>query len=248
MSAERIEQDVRTALEVLAPRAAIRALRVDDGGHVAFILDPGAAPLPDDAVNRARALVLAVPGVTAADVRMAQPVPDLGQRQAPQGPAPVQGVGAVIAIGSGKGGVGKSTVAANLALALADLGLQVGLLDADIYGPSQTVMLGATGRPVGRENRIIPLAAHGIRCISVGMLMEPGRALVWRGPMLVTAIRQLLHDVIWDGIDVLVVDLPPGTGDVQITLAQTVPIDGAVIVTTPQDVALIDARLSLIHI
>ena len=238
---ERIEAAVKAALGAVVPLGAVRALHVAQG-QVRFILDPSVAPLPEDAVERARATAAAVDGVSGVSVSLAQPVPDLGR---PQGPAPVEGVGAVIAIGSGKGGVGKSTVTANLALALADLGLKVGVLDADIYGPSQPMMLGATGRPVGREDKIVPLAAHGIRCMSVGMLMAPDRALVWRGPMLVTAIRQLLHDVIWAPLDVLVVDLPPGTGDVQITLAQTVPLTGAVIVTTPQDVALIDARRAL---
>ncbi|MFV0382701.1 Mrp/NBP35 family ATP-binding protein [Paracoccus sp. (in: a-proteobacteria)] len=238
---KRIEAAVKKALAGLVPLGAVKALTVSDG-QVGFVLDAGIAPLPDNAAGRAKALLRGIEGVTGVTVHLAAPQK---APAAPPGPSPIKGVGAVIAIGSGKGGVGKSTVTANLALALADQGLRVGLLDADIYGPSQPTMLGATGRPVGRENRIVPLSAHGIRCMSVGMLMDPDRALVWRGPMLVTAIRQLLHDVIWAPLDVLIVDLPPGTGDVQITLAQSVPLTGAVVVTTPQDVALIDARRAM---
>ncbi|MFV0410842.1 MAG: Mrp/NBP35 family ATP-binding protein [Paracoccus sp. (in: a-proteobacteria)] len=238
----RIEATVRSALAGLFPADVIRALNVQ-AGQVSFVLDIEAGELPADAVEQARAAIAAIDGVSGVEIRTARPVPVL---DAPlPGPVPLAGVGAIIAVGSGKGGVGKSTVSVNLALALADQGLQVGLLDADIYGPSVPVMLGASGRPIGRENRIVPLSAHGIRCMSVGMLMAEGQALVWRGPILVTAIRQMLHDVIWEPLDVLVIDLPPGTGDVQITLAQSVPLSGAVIVTTPQDVALIDARRAI---
>ncbi|HMQ42591.1 MAG TPA: Mrp/NBP35 family ATP-binding protein [Paracoccus sp. (in: a-proteobacteria)] len=236
----RIETEVKAALAGIVPLGALRALQVN-AGEVSFVLDAENVPLPENAADLARAAVAGIEGVRAVKVGLSAPAP------APEfaAAAGIEGVAAIVAVGSGKGGVGKSTVAANLALALADLGYRVGLLDADIYGPSQPTMLGATGRPVGREEKIVPLSAHGIRCMSVGMLMDPGKALVWRGPMLVTAIRQLLHDVIWAPMDVLVVDLPPGTGDVQITLAQTVPLTGAVIVTTPQDVALIDARRAI---
>ncbi|WBU54202.1 Mrp/NBP35 family ATP-binding protein [Paracoccus sp. SCSIO 75233] len=238
----RIETLVRAELAGLLPPDAMRALQIRHG-KVSFVLDAAPDTLPENTVETARKRLLRIEGVTGVDIVRAAPRAE--EPEAPAGPAPIAGVGAIIAIGSGKGGVGKSTVSANLAVALADQGLRVGLLDADIYGPSQPTMLGASGRPIGRENRIVPLSAHGIRCMSVGMLMDPDRALVWRGPMLVTAMRQLLHEVIWAPLDVLLVDLPPGTGDVQITLAQTVPLNGAIIVTTPQDVALIDARRAI---
>ena len=170
-----------------------------------------------------------------------KPAPELATPR----PERVAGVKHIIAVGSGKGGVGKSTISANLALALADLGLRIGLLDADIYGPSQPKMMGATGRPIAMNNTIIPIAAHGIKIMSVGFLMEEDKALVWRGPILANALQQMLHEVAWDPLDILVVDLPPGTGDVQITLTQQTPIDGAIIVTTPQDISLIDARRAL---
>lgn len=240
----RIEDEVRQAVRPYFSANVIRALQVDDAGQVSFVYDDADKIMPSDGMEKAERAVKAVPGVTGVVARRAAPPPDLGQtRHAP--PRGIEGVGVILAIGSGKGGVGKSTVTANLALALADRGFKVGILDADIYGPSQPTMLGATGRPVGREDKLIPLSAHGIRAMSVGMLMEPGKALVWRGPILVTAMRQMLHDVIWAPLDILLVDLPPGTGDVQITLAQTVPLDGAIIVTTPQDVALIDARRAI---
>lgn len=148
----------------------------------------------------------------------------------------------IIAVASGKGGVGKSTVAANLALALADTGLSVGLVDADIYGPSQHRMFRITKRATAGPNRtLIPAQAHGIRVISLGMLTEDDRPVIWRGPMVQTAVLQFFRDVIWGETDILVVDLPPGTGDAQMTLAQKIPLSGAVIVSTPQDIALIDA-------
>ena len=150
----------------------------------------------------------------------------------------------VVAVASGKGGVGKSTVAANLALAWAAAGARVGLLDADIYGPSQPIMLGLAGqRPSSTDGkRINPLLAHGVKAMSIGMLVEPAQAMVWRGPMATQALTQLLADTEWGELDYLVVDMPPGTGDIQLTLSQRVPVAGAVIVTTPQDIALADAR------
>jgi ATP-binding protein involved in chromosome partitioning len=157
---------------------------------------------------------------------------------------PLERIRNVIAVASGKGGVGKSTVAANLALAWAAAGARVGLLDADIYGPSQPLMLGLTGqRPTSADGkRIQPLAAHGVKAMSIGMLIDPDQPMVWRGPMVTQALTQLLADTDWGELDYLVVDMPPGTGDIQLTLAQRVPVAGAVIVTTPQDIALADAR------
>ncbi len=160
---------------------------------------------------------------------------------------PLPGVKNIIAVASGKGGVGKSTVAANLALAWAAQGARVGILDADIYGPSQPLMLGLTGqRPTAPDGKHIqPLAAHGVVAMSIGFLIDPDQPMVWRGPMVTQALTQLLSDTQWGELDYLVVDMPPGTGDIQLTLAQRVPVAGAVIVTTPQDIALADARKGL---
>ena len=156
-------------------------------------------------------------------------------------------VGAIIAVASGKGGVGKSTVACNLALGLARLGLWVGLLDADIYGPSLPRMMGATGRPSTDDagKTLIPMAAHGLKCMSIGFMVAEDSPMIWRGPMVMSALEQMLRDVAWGALDVLVVDMPPGTGDAQLTMAQRVPLAGAVIVSTPQDIALLDARKGL---
>ncbi len=151
-------------------------------------------------------------------------------------------VGAVIAIASGKGGVGKSTVATNLAVALAGRGLAVGLLDADIYGPSLPHMLGVTRRPEVRDDKMLPIKVWGLEAISIGFITDPDTAMIWRGPMVMGALQQLMEQVAWGKLDVMVIDLPPGTGDAQLTLAQRVTLAGAVIVSTPQDVALADAR------
>jgi len=164
----------------------------------------------------------------------------------PPGPQPIPGVNAIIAVGSGKGGVGKTTISVNLAIALAKLGHKVGLLDADVYGPNVPLMLGtsATPRVVG-ENRIEPLEKYGVKVISVGFLNPGDKPLIWRGPMLHQLIRQFLEQVAWGELDYLVVDLPPGTGDVAISLIQTVPLTGAVVVTTPSDVSLQDGRKAI---
>jgi ATP-binding protein involved in chromosome partitioning len=158
----------------------------------------------------------------------------------------IPGVKNIIAVASGKGGVGKSTTAVNLALALAAEGAQVGVLDADIYGPSQPTMLGISGRPESKDGKTLePLEAYGVQAMSIGFLIDVDTPMVWRGPMVTQALEQLLRDTNWRDIDYLIVDLPPGTGDIQLTLAQKVPVTGAVIVTTPQDIALIDARKGL---
>ena len=160
---------------------------------------------------------------------------------------PLTEVRNVIAIASGKGGVGKSTTAVNLALALAADGAAVGILDADIYGPSQPLMLGLTGqRPSSEDGKTMnPLLAHGLQVMSIGFLIDPDQPMVWRGPMVTSALNQLLHQTRWQDLDYLIVDMPPGTGDIQLTLSQQVPVSGAVIVTTPQDIALLDAQKGL---
>ncbi len=163
-----------------------------------------------------------------------------------KGVKPLPGVRNTIAVASGKGGVGKSTTAVNLALALHREGATVGLLDADIYGPSQPRMLGCPGRPDSRDGKSMePKLAHGIQCISIGHLVEEDTPMIWRGPMATSALEQLLRETNWHDLDYLVIDLPPGTGDIQLTLCQKIPVSGAVIVTTPQDIALLDARKGL---
>jgi ATP-binding protein involved in chromosome partitioning len=153
-----------------------------------------------------------------------------------------EGVARVIAVASGKGGVGKSTVAVNLALAFVRAGLRVGLLDADVYGPSIPTMLGVDAEPVFEDGKLMPIDAHGLKVMSIGFLVDEGSAMIWRGPMASSAVRQMIHDVRWGDLDVLVVDLPPGTGDIQLTLIQKLHLDGAVIVSTPNEIALIDVR------
>jgi ATP-binding protein involved in chromosome partitioning len=217
-------------------------------GRVSFSI----AILPEEAqrmepVRRAaEAAVRALPGVRQVYVTLTA---DHAPAPAPQAsPEPVagdglSGIGYVLAVASGKGGVGKSTTACNLALGLAAMGLRVGVLDADIYGPSMPRLFGLHGKPRVLEGRTLaPLEAFGVRVMSIGFLVEEETAMVWRGPMVVSAINQMLREVAWGPLDVLVVDLPPGTGDAQLAIAQAVPISGAVIVSTPQDLALIDAR------
>src|SRR5271169_6694372 len=185
--------------------------------------------------------------------RHAQGVPNVSAHRPPQSPvspmsrqAEIPGVSAVIAVASGKGGVGKSTTALNLALGLRDLGLRVGLLDADIYGPSVPRLTGIHEKPqLNDDRKMIPIMRFGLAIMSIGFLVEEDTAMIWRGPMVMSAITQMLRDVAWGTLDVLVVDMPPGTGDAQLTLAQNVPLKGAIIVSTPQDLSLIDARRGL---
>jgi len=154
---------------------------------------------------------------------------------------PLPGIKNTVAVASGKGGVGKSTVAVNLSVALAQDGARVGLLDADVYGPSIPTMMGNRGRPYLQNEKLVPLESYGVRIMSVGFILDPERALIWRGPLVSQLVTQFLNDVDWGELDYLVIDLPPGTGDVQLTLVQRIPLSGAIIVTTPQDVALADA-------
>lgn len=235
----------------------VRALTVEDD-RVRFILevDPALGPRLEPTRAAAEAAVAALPGVkgvsallTAHGPAPKAPPPDLkiGRHPTPQaGPEPVPGIRNIIAVASGKGGVGKSTLAANLAVALAREGKRTGLLDADIYGPSQPRMMGVSERPKSPDGKtILPLHAHGVTMMSIGLMLKEGEAVVWRGPMLMGALQQMMGQVLWGDLDALVVDLPPGTGDVQLTLSQRYPITGAVVVSTPQDVALLDVRKAL---
>ena len=216
----------------------IKDLAITDAGKVSFTfeLTTPACPVRDRFQTLARQLVEEMPGVTAVDLKMTANVRAAfngGNRQ----PA-VPGVKHVIAVGSGKGGVGKSTVAVNLAASLQLSGARVGVLDADIYGPSVPGMLGVGDQPQVREQKLVPLEAFGLKLISIGLLAGADKAMVWRGPLVARAIEQMLGDVLWGELDYLVVDLPPGTGDASLTLAQAVPLTGVAIVCTPQEAAL----------
>ena len=193
--------------------------------------------------NSVRAELIKLPGVTEVQVKFAAPGPQARPGGAEKSPIP--GVKNLIAIASGKGGVGKTTVAVNLAVALARLGSRVGLMDADVYGPNVPLMMGISETPQAQGDRILPLESYGVRMMSMGFLNPGDRPVIWRGPMLHSVIQQFIRNVEWGELDYLVVDLPPGTGDVQLTLLQTVPITGAIIVTTPSDVALEDARKAI---
>ena len=241
------------------------------GDTVSFAIevDPTRGQALEPLRQQAEAAVRAVTGVSkvlavltahsTAPKATQPPPPDLGApRRAGPGDKPlkpvppppnegrVKGVDRIIAVGSGKGGVGKSTVSVNLALALAQEGARVGILDADVYGPSQPRLLGVTGRPASPDGQTIdPMSGHGLAVMSMGFMTGEDQSIVWRGPMLMSALTQMLHQVNWGRLDYLIVDLPPGTGDVQLTLTQKVKLAGAVVVSTPQDIALIDARKAI---
>ena len=247
----------------LADADLIRAFAVDQD-TIRFVLevaDAESARALAGVEAEARRRLDALPGVAKVQIVMtapagkapaqpargAAPSLQIGRHPTAQaGPQPIPGVRHIVAIGSGKGGVGKSTVTSNLAVALARAGKRVGLLDADIYGPSQPRMMGVSGRPASADGqRIEPLHAHGVTVMSIGLMLKEGEAVVWRGPMLMGAMQQMLGQVNWGELDVLLIDLPPGTGDVQLSLCQKAAIDGAIIVSTPQDVALLDARRAI---
>ncbi|WP_022704087.1 Mrp/NBP35 family ATP-binding protein [Pseudorhodobacter ferrugineus] len=241
----------------LVSRDLIRAL-VIDGGTVRFVIEaatPDQARALAPAQAQAETALRALPGVTNVQAVMTAhgPAPKppslkIGQHPTPQqgGPAPINGIDRIIAVGSGKGGVGKSTVSSNLAVALAKQGRRVGLLDADIYGPSQPRMMGVSKRPASPDGKtIIPLQAHGVTVMSIGLMLKEDEAVVWRGPMIMGALQQLLTQVEWGQLDILIIDLPPGTGDIQLTLCQRTQLTGAIVVSTPQDVAMLDARRAL---
>jgi len=220
----------------------IRDLEID-GGRVSFtvMLTTPACPLKGQIEKESREAVLAISGVKSVEVRLDSDVPNDGRMRGLVN-MPIRNA---IAIGSGKGGVGKSTVSVNIAVALAQSGARVGLMDADIYGPNIPTMLGVETLPPPMENRLIPAKAYDIKMISMGLLVKPGQPLIWRGPMLNSAIRQFLSDVEWGELDYLIIDLPPGTGDAALSLAQALPLSGAVIVTLPQLVSLEDAGRGL---
>ena len=255
----------------LISRDLVRALMIE-GAAVRFVIEaptPEAARALEPVRAAAEAAILALDGVESVSCVLtahgpaAKPAPaagaaapasqppslKIGRHPTPQGnagPQGVPGVARILAVGSGKGGVGKSTVASNLAVALAKQGRKVGLLDADIYGPSQPRMMGVSKRPGSPDGKIIePLQAHGVTMMSIGLMVKEEEALIWRGPMLMGALQQLLGQVAWGELDVLIVDLPPGTGDVQLTLCQRTKLSGAIVVSTPQDVALLDARRAI---
>lgn len=213
-----------------------------DGGNVSFTIEltTHACPVKDQMKEQARDVVMALPGVTAVDVAMTAKVraavsPDLGK-------APVPGVKNVIAVGAGKGGVGKSTVAVNLAIALAQTGSRVGVIDADIYGPNVPMMLGIKAQLGTDGEKIVPAEKYGLQVVSMGFLASDDAPVIWRGPMLHSVIKQFFHDVRWLDLDYLIVDMPPGTGDVALSLSQTAYVAGAIVVTTPQEVSLSDSR------
>jgi ATP-binding protein involved in chromosome partitioning len=260
---------VPTPRGVPLPQANVLSEIVATDGKVFFSISVDAAEARawEDVRHRAEAAVKALPGVTtvmvaltaerkpgAATPRPTGGVPPVSAHRPHGAPgqspmakqAEIPGIAAVIAVASGKGGVGKSTTALNIALGLRDQGLRVGLLDADIYGPSIPRLTGLRDKPqLDAAKKMIPLSRFGLAIMSIGFLVEEETAMIWRGPMVMSAITQMLRDVAWGTLDVLVVDMPPGTGDAQLTLAQNVPLKGAVIVSTPQDLALIDARRGL---
>ncbi len=229
-------------------------------GNVAFAIEVESerGPRLEPLRKAAEKAVEALPGVLSVTAVLTAQAPPRGRSAPPPpgtagGPAGVRtargavpGVGAIVAVASGKGGVGKSTVAANLALGLRANGLRVGVLDADIYGPSMPRMLGISGRPRSRDGKtLIPMENYGVKCMSMGFLVPEDTPMIWRGPMVMSALQQMLREVEWGELDIMVADMPPGTGDAQLTMAQQVPLAGAIIVSTPQDIALLDARKGL---
>ena len=248
-----------TETQVRAQLASVSGVdRMLDGialkdGHVqvALAVDPAAAKQAEPARKAAEEALRSMPGVLSATVVLtaaSDPAPKApprgkpAQPQSPMQPEMIPGVAAVIAVASGKGGVGKSTVAANLAVALAEQGKRVGLMDADVFGPSVPRMLGVQRKPDSDGKMLLPLKAHGVKLMSMGFMVEERTAMIWRGPMVMSAVQQMIFQVQWGELDVLVLDLPPGTGDAQLTIAQKVKLAGAVIVSTPQDIALLDVR------
>src|SRR5881394_3040972 len=219
----------------------IKDLKID-GDRVGFTIEltTPACPVKDQMRDQARAAVMQLPGVSAVDVQMSARVREAVGGDGPRQPPP--GVKNVIAVGAGKGGVGKTTVAVNLAIALAKCGSRVGIIDADIYGPNVPIMLGMKTQLTTDGQRIVPAEKYGLQVISMGFLTQDDAPIIWRGPMLHGALQQFFREVAWTNLDYLIIDLPPGTGDVALSLSQTVPVAGAIVVTTPQQVSLADSR------
>lgn len=245
--------------EDIVSKGMVQGLQVQDGHVVmAVVVPPSVGAKAEPIRKEAEQVVHSLDGVLSATVVLTAENEAGGQNQGhdhghDHGPAGggteaplLPDTKSIIAVASGKGGVGKSTTAVNLALALKSQGLKVGILDADIYGPSQPRMLGISGEPASSDGKTLdPMEGHGIKCMSMGFLVDEETPIIWRGPMVQTALLQMLRDINWGALDVMVVDMPPGTGDVQLTMAQQVPLTGAVIVSTPQDIALLDARKGL---
>jgi ATP-binding protein involved in chromosome partitioning len=232
-----LEQDLVTA-------KCVKNIKVE-GGNVAvdIVLGYPAKGSQADLAAKLKEKVAAIPGVAGATINISSKVVAHGVQK---GVKPIEGVKNIIAVASGKGGVGKSTVAVNLALALSVEGATVGILDADIYGPSQPRMLGVSMKPESKDGKKMePIMSYHLQAMSIGFLVDEETPMIWRGPMVTQALEQLLRETNWQDLDYLIIDLPPGTGDIQLTLAQKVPVTGAVIVTTPQDIALLDARKGL---
>ena len=232
-----VETDLMTA-------KSVKAINIDDN-NVAIKLELGypAQSYLNELKTAVQQQLANLPGIGAVSVEITVNIISHAVQQALK---PLPNVKNIIAVASGKGGVGKSTTTVNLALALAEEGANVGILDADIYGPSIPTMLGLSGYPASNDGKTMqPKVAYGLQSISIGYLIEQDQPMIWRGPMVTNALQQLLNDTNWSAIDYLIVDLPPGTGDIQLTLAQQIPVSGAVIVTTPQDIALIDAQRGL---
>jgi ATP-binding protein involved in chromosome partitioning len=247
------QEQVETALkEVIDPfmekdvvsAKAVKEIRIeDDRVSIKVILGYPAKSNKDELAKMLKAKVEAIPGVASADVDVSVKI---ASHAVQKGIQPLKNLRNIIAVASGKGGVGKSTVAVNLALALSQEGAKVGILDADIYGPSQPRMLGVHAKPESKDGQSLePLVSYHVQSMSIGYLIDEETPMIWRGPMVTQALEQLLKDTNWQDLDYLVVDLPPGTGDTQLTLAQKIPVSGAIIVTTPQDIALLDARKGL---
>lgn len=244
-------QNIRTLLETvsipntartLGSEKAVRSVEQhSDGIHIALHFGFPVAHIASEIADRIQEILMPLTGDTHIHLSMDT---EIGTHKVQPGVTTIKGVKNIIAVASGKGGVGKSTTTANLATAMARMGARVGVLDADLYGPSQPTMLGvAETRPEQQNRKFIPVRNRdGIQVMSIGFLIDPGQAVVWRGPMVSQALQQLLFQSEWDDVDYLFVDLPPGTGDIQLTLSQKIPVTGAVVVTTPQDIALIDAR------
>jgi ATP-binding protein involved in chromosome partitioning len=246
-----LESQILAALKTLSIPASrrdivadgmVQGLQVSESGKVSFVLEINAQHMQEGIKlkDQAQALLKDIPGVQDVQIVLT------AQKKAPSSKKDVPGVKHILAVASGKGGVGKSTTAVNLACALKRMGLQVGLLDGDIYGPSLPRLLGINEKPTSDDGKIInPLEVHGLKCMSMGFMIAERAPAIWRGPMVQSALQQMLRQVRWGELDVLVIDLPPGTGDVQLTLTQTTVLSGAIIVSTPQDLALIDARRAL---